>query len=392
VQVNKKKEKVLMLRPYLRVGAIATIASLAAIASGAGPGVAALAAPPTLYVSVSGADANPCTQQLPCATLQHAVDVSLPGGTVKVWPGNYNQTVNITTPVTLEGSGENQTTIDGKNVDNAGGHGTGSTTPYYGVVSVQNNPGAGGVTTIEDFTIRNAFVTPTEYNEIIIPSDVSIYDDQNTADSVQINHVRLRAVQNWRGYGGIGLDVFNNAQPVDFSNSVSEGNFQGALLEGGGFGGAVTVFDDTFKNLPPCSGMTCAGDNTTVYPGEGLFVLSDEPGTSVDTVRYSDFYDYAGLGIAAAAGYSGGNCSGANGPCPGNSRVTFGHNQFSLGPCAADEGCSAIILDAEAGNMLTANIANNTGTVTDPDKGIVEQTDSGVYSVTKSNNHITRER
>ena len=372
-----------------RFGALMVIAALALVVSAMSSGSTALAvSPPTLYVSMSGSDMNPCTQQMPCATIQHAVDESAVGGVVKVLPGTYYQTVNLTQPVSLEGSGMGKTVIDGKNIDTAAGEGTGSMTPYYGVVSLQNNPGTGGSFLIQGFTIKNAFVTPTEYNEIIIPSDISVYFDRNSADSVRINKVTLKAVQNWRAYGGIGLDVFNNAEPVDFTNSISQGNFQGALLEGGGYGGAVTVFNDTFKNLPACAGA-CSG-SSTVYPGEGLFVLSDEAGTAVDTVTYNYFADYAGFGVAAAAGYSGGNCSSPNGPCPGNAHVTFSHNQFALGPCAADQDCNAIYLDAEAGNELTATLKNNKGTVTKPDTAIVEQTDTGVYSVTEVDNKIRR--
>src|SRR5271169_2682774 len=43
----------------------------------------------TLYVGTQGSDNNPGTQQLPWATLQHAVDTIAPGDTILVLAGTY---------------------------------------------------------------------------------------------------------------------------------------------------------------------------------------------------------------------------------------------------------------------------------------------------------------
>jgi len=136
-----------------------------------------------------------------------------------------------------------------------------------------------------------------------------------------------------------------------------------------------------------CAG-TCSG-SSTVYPADGVFVLSDQPGTAVDTINGNTFHDYAGFGVAVAAGYSGGNCSGANGPCTGNVSLTANSNAFALGACAsASDYCAAIFLDAETGNELSAQIRGNSGTVVRPDKAIYEYPGGGVYNVTEINNHI----
>lgn len=346
---------------------------------------------PSLYVSTTGLDTNPCSKTMPCRTLQHAVDTVTAGGTVNVLPGTYNQTVNITKPLSLVGSGETSTIIDGSNIDTGAGQGTQdptapSATPYFGVVSVQNNTGTGGPIHIRGLGIDHAFVTPLESSQFDDPTDLSIYNDANTGDTIAINEVTLGAVQDPASFGGIGLDVFNDAASVTFVDGVSTGNFQGALLEGGGIGGHVTVTQSTFTGLVACTGL-CSGGGT--FPAEGLFVLSDQPGTATDTINNNKFQGYAGFGIAADAGYSLGNCTPPNGPCTGNANLTANSNSFALGACAsASDGCAAIYLDAKSGNELTAHIQGNKGSVKKPDKAIFVNPDAGLYNVTQSNNHI----
>lgn len=355
----------------------------AALIVGAG-GMTVHAAPligtTTIYVSTTGSDSNPCTKAAPCATLQYAVDNAPVGGIVKVEAGTYNQSVNITEPLTLEGAGASTTTIDGSNIDTET-----MATPYYGVISVENNPGTGGHITIKGFTVDNAFITPGEYADDADPTDVIVYGDANASDTVSVSGMVLGPVQNPDDYAGVGFDTFNDAASVSFTNSKVSGTFQGALLEGGGVGGPVTVTHVTFHNLVSCSAMACG----SVYPADGLFVLSDQPGTAVDTVSNNSFQGYAGFGLAATAGYSGSNCSGPNGPCPGNTQLTANSNKFTLGACgSASDGCAAIALDALAGNELSAHLQANKGTVHAPDGAIVEQPDSGVYNVTEINNKI----
>ena len=370
------------------------IALFAGLAVG---GSQAAAAGITLYVSTSGADTNPCTQSKPCATLQHAVDQAAVGGTVKVLPGTYNQTVNITKPVSLIGSGENSTIIDGSNIDTGAGAGTQdpsalSSTPYYGVVSVQNNTGTGGAIKISGLGIDHAFVTAQESTNSDVPSDLSVYNDANPNDKIAITEVTLGAVQDPADYGGIGLDVFDDKANVSFLDGISTGNFQGAQLEGGGTGGHVTVTKSVFTHLVACQGA-CAGGGSS-YPAEGLSIISDQPGTAVATINSNTFQNYAGFGIAVDAGYAAGNCTST--VCTGNVNLIAKFNHFRMGACAAaSDDCSAIFLDARAGNKLTALLQGNSGTIRKPGHGIFEQPPTGtgpgdgIYSVTEINNHIT---
>jgi hypothetical protein len=57
------------------------------------------------WVASNGADGNPCTRTLPCATFQHAHDVTSAGGIVKaVDAANYG-IVTVTQAITIDGNG-----------------------------------------------------------------------------------------------------------------------------------------------------------------------------------------------------------------------------------------------------------------------------------------------
>ncbi len=197
-----------------------------------------------IYVSTHGSDSNPCTQALPCATLQFAVDNAPAGSLIHVAAGTYNQTVNITEPLTIAGAGAGKTIIDGSNID------TEVMSPaYFGVISVENNSGAGGAIDIRGLTVKNAFITEAEYENDADPSDIIVYNDANAGDTINVSGVAFGAVQNASEFTGVGFDTFNDAASVSFTTSSVTGVFQGALLEGGGIGGHVTVTGVNFNHL-----------------------------------------------------------------------------------------------------------------------------------------------
>src|SRR5262245_23536971 len=78
------------------------------LAVAAGPAAAA-----TRFVAPGGSDtANVCVVMgLPCATIQHAVDVSLAGDTISVAAGTYVENVTVTASVTIAGAGQASTTV-----------------------------------------------------------------------------------------------------------------------------------------------------------------------------------------------------------------------------------------------------------------------------------------
>ncbi len=130
---------------------------------------------------------------------------------------------------------------------------------------------------------------------------------------------------------------------------------------------------------------TTCGSGTT-YPAEGVFVLSDTAGTAHAKVDGNTFTRYAGYGVAADAGYTGGNCAGPNGPCTGNIVLDASGNSFNLGGAS---GAAAIFLHAIAGNQLTATLNNDHGFVTRPTQSIVVKSDTGgSVQVTENNDDI----
>lgn len=338
-------------------------------------GVHAGAAGTTLYVSPSGVDGT-CTKAAPCKTFQYAVNLALPGDTVKVAAGSYNQSVNLTKPLKFMGAGAGKSIIDGSNID----HGA---LGYYGIVGVDNSSGTSGLTQVHGFTIANGFVTPNEYYPgLESPTDVFV-GDQTSGDTVMVDHVTLGGAQDEATYAGIGLDTLNAAPPVTATNDTFTGSFQGALIEGGGaFGTLDTLKSNTFTALAPCAASQPCGSGTT-YPPEGVFILSDHAGSARANVSSNTFKNYSGDGIDASAGYTGGNCS--QSACPGNLTITENANAFKLGGAA---GAYAIFLESNVGNQLTATLTNNKGTVQRPTGTIDEVNNGGGLTVTEKNNSI----
>jgi parallel beta-helix repeat protein len=71
------------------VALVAAALSLTLLLRGTGTGTGN-----TYFVSPSGSDSNPCTQNSPCATPDHAFNLASPGQTVQVAAGTYNYDSN----------------------------------------------------------------------------------------------------------------------------------------------------------------------------------------------------------------------------------------------------------------------------------------------------------
>ena len=97
------------MRISRRLGCFAALVTLAVVAGPVSPASAAT----TRYVAPGGSDAvNDCTnKKLPCATVQHAVDVAVSGDTISIAKGTYTEQVTISESLVLRGAEQDKTVI-----------------------------------------------------------------------------------------------------------------------------------------------------------------------------------------------------------------------------------------------------------------------------------------
>ncbi len=323
-------------------------------------------------VATTGKDTGNCTKS-PCATIEYAINQASAGDTVDVAAGTYHQTVQITKPVLLQGSGSSRTTLDGTGLDPGG--------TFYGVVYVGN---AGGPVTVKGFTITNPFPYAYTSGE----PEVVALRDTNAGDSITItkNVISEGTADANAGVDfPIGIDTFVNAAMTTITHNTITGTFQGALLEDNG---PATVAYNKITNL--ISNTDTTTSPPTVYPGEGVFFLSDLAGSITgQTASHNNLSGYGGWGIIMEAGYNNGNCTST--PCNGSLQGSVSYNKFAL--MGATEGTNptyAISVKAQfAGNMISGAVSNNKGYVTSPSKDINIVAQSGATaSVTSTGNHI----
>ncbi len=342
-----------------RFAAIAAVFPLAFFACIATTAATAQAnSPSTEHVTTTGNDVGNCISA-PCATINYAITQAPVGGTIAVAAGTYNQTVDITKPLTLKGAGSSSTTINGAGIDP-------SSNGYYGVVFVGTT---GGLTTIKGFTITNPFPDAFTSGE---PEAVALAD-QSSSDSVDVIDNVIKegnADANASTDFPIGIDTFLNAATTTISTNTISGFFQGALLEDNG---PATVSSNTF------TGEIANTFESTVFPAEGVFFLSDEAGALTGQDATSNtFENYSGYGVAMDAGYDNGNCSST--PCNGSLTGTIDSNQFAL--TGGSTGAAAIALSAlNTGNVLTVTVNSDKGFTTAPNAGVsVSATGGGQIS------------
>ena len=279
--------------------------------------------------------------------------------------GTYAQTVQITKPVNLVGSGATHTILNGAGLDPGGS--------YYGVVYVGTT---GGAVSVSHFTITNPFPYAYTGGE---PEVVALID-QNASDSVSITHDVISEGSSDPDASTdfpIGIDTFKNAAATTIAHNTITGTFQGALLEDNG---PAMFVHNKIRDL---ISNTAA---PTTYPGEGLFFLSDLAGSITGQVATNNrFSGYAGYGVIMEAGYSNGNCTST--PCNGSISGSIERNSLALGGAA---GAAGIVLQAQfAGNSLSATVTGNRGYVTSPTVAIMSQASSGAtISGSTSGNHI----
>ena len=344
----------------MRRGLIAAVAVACAAVPFAGT---AQAAATTYYVSTTGNDANTClSATTACATIQHAENMSVSGDIIRVAAGHYNQTADLTHPVTLTGAGPGKTVIDGTNIDYQG-LGLGE----FAVVQVQNTTGAPGYYRVSGMTIRGAYITSLEASENSAPTDLAVYADPQP-DTVQILNDSLGAVQDNTDFYGIGFyDGEIGQATVTFNHNNTWGNYNGALVEG--VAGPFSALYDTFRDV--------SGDPVD-YPAVGLFVLADQIAVTTPATVGKSAFDSPGYGLGVDGGYYVNSDAGI-------ANVHFFANKFAMGSSTG----AAIYLHAQFNGSVTGSVTRNTGYVVKPAQGIVTAADTGgTLSVTQSGNTI----
>jgi hypothetical protein len=351
------------LKMFVAVAAISTLAGSALV--GLSTNIAAANSPSAEHVSTTGHDRGNCISS-PCATINFAIGVAPAGTTIDVATGTYDQTVDISEPINLQGAGAGKTILNGAGLDPGGS--------LYGIIYVGTT---GGLTTIEGFTITNPFPYTYTSGE---PEAIAL-KDENSSDAVYIldNTITEGTADSQRSTDfPIGIDTF-----VSSANTVIEGNtisgfFQGALLEDNG---PATVESNTFEKLIANEG----------YPAEGVFFLSDLAGSLTHQDAISNtFKEYSGFGVSMDAGYDNGNCSSS--PCNGSLSGVITKNKFAL--TAGSPAGAAIYLSAlYAGNVLTVGLNDNSGYVTKPSVAVsINATNGGTINYTERSNSISVRR
>jgi hypothetical protein len=329
----------------------------------------------TTYVSTSGTDApNTCTQLAPCKTITYAESLTSSGGTIHVAAGTYHQTANLTQPVSLLGAGEKKVIIEGTNIDE-GAMG------YYGVIGIDNTSGTAGTIAVSGMTVKDAYVTATEYADDQEPIDIANVDSQ-AGDTVSVTNVEFGPVQNPASYSGSGYYSLNAVSTNNVDMDYATGLYTAFFSEGSG-GPTRFVKDVAFK----LAGFTDTSTNpSTYYPAAAVFALADTSGSQNVTANNDAFYDYNGWGIVGEAGYNGGNCS--NNVCTGGMTINTDHNYFDLLKAPAGDGVAAIQAYAGTNDSLTANFNYSSGQVVRPDMTVSVVNYGGTVSVTDSHNTI----
>jgi hypothetical protein len=345
----------------LTAGALATVGVAGAIGSAAH-------AATTRQVAKSGADTGNCTTS-PCLTITYALGQAVAGDTISVAAGNYHETVDIEKAVKLVGAGPTKTLINGNGLDP-------SNNGVYGVVYVGN---AGGAVTVRGFAIAN----PAPFTFTGGEPEVVALKDANAGDTINIvgNLIYRGNDPNASTDFPIGVDTFKNAATTNIVGNVIHGVFQGVLAEDNG---PLNVTNNVFD------GLISGTQDTTTYPAEGVFVLSDLAGALTNqNVSNNRFQRYGGYGVTWNAGYDNGNC--ATTPCDGSISGQVSDNHFALTATPAGAGpASAIHMAAlNNGNSITATINDNDGYVTSPDTAISTTADNGgSLHLTQSGNTI----
>ena len=171
--------------------------------------ITALSSGASFYVSPSGNDSNPGTLTSPWRTIQHAANSVLPGDTVNVLTGTYNESVNF--PVS--GTSSAQITFVGQSaiVDGTGLVPTG--------VQGLFNFASQSYITVEGFEIRNY----TTSSASVTPAGIWV---SGSGSGIQIlnNNVHNITTTSEKNGNAFGIAVYGTAAPASLDSVTISGN------------------------------------------------------------------------------------------------------------------------------------------------------------------------
>jgi len=265
----------------IRHGAVAAaLLSSVLLVAVAQPAAAAAPATTVRFVATpanGGSDLNSCSQAAPCATVQHAVDGSGPGGTVKVGAGTFVGRVDLTgASVTIVGAGQGQTVLDGGGLP--------------GVVKVVQDVGPTNTYTLKDMTVQHSDATGVRHTGAI------------TLLSGFLVLARVTVTAN------VGFGIFDEAGLVSIADStVSDNTLTGLDNFEGGIEASNSTFTGNGFGISDESGVSTFTNVTIAGNAHGGFSTSN---TGRPIITASTIVNNGGFGLAESTFIQGGQVAG----------------------------------------------------------------------------------
>ncbi len=349
--------------------------------------------------------ANDCVLRVPSqyATIQAAIDAAADGCLILVAPGVYNENPIVYKPVTVQGSGTDNTILNAQplsvdalpawhaKVVSILGADPFAATEAPGFLVFGNAPGhpfsAGLSAHIDGFQVTGAITgggiavdTLAHYTEIsnmkirgnqgMFAGGISLgRNDQVTSNTnVSIRHCEIAKNGGVDGAGGIAIFTGQDGYAITdnlISGNLSRFNGGGILHEGLSGGGTIARNRITFNEV--FSGLQIGGEGGGLWlggPGVGGALGTGAGDVTVDSNLFQGNIAGAGKGGAIRVmGFNGADVEAAP-TTPGSWYQLKIHNNIISNNVAAHSGAGIILQDAARVDLTNNTIAHNDSTAT----------------------------